>query len=176
MLRAVFFFVLASLPICVFGQTKPELATEDKPSDGRASQSPCGPDQIVLTYPQTARQAYITGGIAATFEVKRDGGVRTIRVAGIRAFAPEVRSALKKAQFGPGCRGLTSHVRFSFRLDRSLPLAFPVRVQRISPTEYEIVSPTDLTGSIDVDPDFISEGDNGVLARLQHWLGKCRFW
>ncbi len=31
MLRAVVFFVLASLPICVFGQTKPELATGDEP-------------------------------------------------------------------------------------------------------------------------------------------------
>lgn len=137
---------------------------------------PCGPERIMLTYPVEASREYISGRLEATFDVGRNGRVRNVHLVGVRAFASEVRNALKKAEFGAECRGLRSTTSFSFLLDRKLPLASAVIVRRVSVSEYQVVSPTDLTGSLDVDPYMIDEGHPRLAARFKGWLGRLRFW
>jgi hypothetical protein len=130
----------------------------------------------VLTYPEAASREYITGRVKATFAVNRSGHPRQIRLVGVRAFADEVRGALKTAAFGSDCRGRKTTVWFSFSLDRKLPLGSQTKIERISATEYAIIGPTDLTGSIDVDPYMIDESDTRFTARLRRWFGSLRFW
>lgn len=101
---------------------------------------------------------------------------RNVRLVGVRAFASEVRNALNKAEFGADCRGLKSTIWFSFVLDRNLPLESPVTVRRVSVSEYQVVSPTDLTDSLDVDPYMIDEGYPRLAVRLKEWLGGLLFW
>jgi hypothetical protein len=132
----------------------------------------CGPEKIDLTYPTEAAEQYITGVIEAKVKVNLSGSATNIRLNGIRAFAPVVRRGLKKAAFATGCRNTSTTLRFEFHLDRTLPLDTPTSVRRVSPSVYNVTAPTNLTGSWDVDPEFIFEGNSGLFTRIGRFFSR----
>jgi hypothetical protein len=138
------------------------------------AQALCAPQTPFLRYPAEAMEQRVSGPVSVEFTINERGEPSETQLTGDPLLAPTVEFAFMRLRFSPECRGKRVAVRFTFRIDQTLPIEAPDVIRQVAEAQYELVSPARNVVVIS-DPPFECSRC-GVRWRILHWLRKLQFW